>query len=375
VLNGGRRAYFPVFYRLARFFHYPATGNGQGKEAIMDSKLRVTGRLVAVLAILGLVASCGPGYIEGGYGRVYLELNAAGTGSGIADGVLEAWAMIDEVSVHMAGGGGWKVLSDTPVNVDLLRLPDHAADLGFGLIPSGKVTGIRLHVQVGSQSYVVEEGGSIVPMDIPSGMKSGILVKGKWNIGPCTENVIGLTSSDHHNAIHVHPDGQSTRYIFRPVIFAGEMLTEEGECEDPGDDNPGNGPGDRPGDDPELGGGDDGDDGQECIPGDDAFPCPGGSTGHDDSGDDGSGDGSDVGTDDGTGVGTGDGTGDGVGGDDGSGDDGEGGFVDPNDGWNVNPGDMPGVGDGTDDGSGDDGSGGGSDDLPCDPAVDDTCRP
>jgi hypothetical protein len=346
----------------------------------MKSKLS----LIAILAVLGMLVACGPGYIEGGYGRVYLELNADGPRcgdggcSGIADGVLEAWAMIDEVSIHIAGGGRWQVLSDTPVNVDLLRLPDHAADLGFGLIPAGRVTGIRLHVQVGSESYVVEEGGSIAPMEIPSGMKSGILVKGKWDIGPCTENVIGLTSSDHHNAIHVHPVGQENLYIFRPVIFAGEMITEEGECEEPGEEQ-GGGPGGGSGDDPGLGGGDDG---QECIPGDDAFPCPGGTTGHDsgdDGDDDGSGGGSDVGTGDGSDVGTGDGTGDGVGGgDDGSGGGGEGGFVDPDDGWNVNPDDMPGAGagDGTgDDGSGDDGSGDDSGDLPCDPALDDTCRP
>ena len=38
----------------------------------MKSKLCLMGKVVAVLAIMGLVASCGPGYIEGGYGRVYL---------------------------------------------------------------------------------------------------------------------------------------------------------------------------------------------------------------------------------------------------------------------------------------------------------------
>ena len=202
----------------------------------MGSRISLLGKLVAGLAIFGLVAACGPGTIESGYGRIYLELNADGPKcgdqgcSGIADGVLEAWANIDEVSVHLARGGGWIVISETPVKVDLLRLPEHAADLGFAQIPSGKVTQIRLHVAVGSQSYVVEEGGSVVPMTVPSGMESGIKILGKFNVGPCTENVVSLTISDHHSAIHVHPDGQLTRYIFRPVIKLGEVVTEEGSC-------------------------------------------------------------------------------------------------------------------------------------------------
>ncbi len=338
----------------------------------MESKLRLFGRLVAVVAIFGLVAACGPGTIDPGYGRVYLELNADGSKcgdggcSGVAEGVLEARAQIDEVSVRVRGRR--VVLSDTSVNVDLLRLPDHAAELGIGLIPAGKINQIRLHVAEGSQSYVVEEGGSIVPMIVPSGMKSGIIVKGKWRIGACTENVITLTISDHHNAIHVHPDGQLRRYIFRPVIFAGDLITEEGECEDPGDNGGGdNGDNGDNGDD-----GDDGDDGreQECIPGDDAFPCPS-STGHEDG--DGTGDSSGT---DGAGDGSGDVSGDSSGSDgsgDGSGSDGTG------DGSGSDGTDDGSGSDGTDDGSGsdgsDDGSGDGSGDGTCDPALDDTCRP
>jgi hypothetical protein len=55
----------------------------------------------------------------------------------------------------------------------------------------------------------------------------------------------------------------------------------------------------------------------------------------------------DIAGDDGTGGGDDPGGGGGGGGD----------FVNPEDGWNVDPGDIPGGGE------------------PCDPAVDDTCRP
>lgn len=201
----------------------------------------------------GLEAPTAPGYA-----RVAVGLTASaqggpssnrgnGGGKGSVRDLSEIIVEVDRVTAH-AAGGGWVTVSETPVTVDILRLSEFAVELGFGDLPAGKVTQIRLHVIDGSAPYVtLSATGEQVPLKVPSGMQSGLKIKGPWDLEACTLTSITV-DVDLKKSIHVHPRGHEDLWILRPVIRAGSATSDVGCEEDP--ENPGDNPGDNPGTNP-----------------------------------------------------------------------------------------------------------------------------
>jgi hypothetical protein len=141
----------------------------------------------------------------------------------------EAIVTIDRVTVH-SSSVGWVTLRDSiNVAVDVLRLGDHAAELGFADLPTGRINQIRLHVDGASPPYVTTADGERVPLKVPSGEQSGLKVKGNWELDDCAETTIDL-QLDGKKAIWIHPTGHGDLYILRPTIKAGSSVIP-GECD------------------------------------------------------------------------------------------------------------------------------------------------
>lgn len=257
----------------------------------------------------GTAPSQGPA-LALGQGRLALEIaaespDADGRASGgkpaqVLAGLQEIIVDIDEVTAH-SSESGWVVLLREPRTVDILKLAESAVELGFADLPAGRINQIRLHVAEDSNPYVTLADGSAAPLDVPSGMQSGIKLKGSWNLEACQITRV-RARLDRRNSIHVVRTGHSDRHILRPVIFADGASYEDAVCGDgttppgegttpPGDElpdpgsespDPGSqtptppGEGTPSGDDPAAGGGEEGAPGGETEPGDDT---PTGSTG------------------------------------------------------------------------------------------------
>ncbi|MEW5853145.1 MAG: DUF4382 domain-containing protein [Myxococcota bacterium] len=179
-----------------------------------------------------------------------------GNGPHGVGGLQEIVVSVRKVVAH-AAGQGWVVLSEDPVTIDLLRLGDHTAELGFANMPQGKVTQIRLYVAEDPASYVLAEDGTQHPLKVPSGLQSGIKIKGPWNLNACDDAVVNL-DMDVKKSIHIHGRGADDTFILRPVIKLRDLnLGTQDDCSvppaDPLDPTPGDddqpGGTDQPGDD------------------------------------------------------------------------------------------------------------------------------
>jgi hypothetical protein len=201
-----------------------------------------------LFALIGL--GCSPagspdmsGPTAPGYARVALSLSSSSqmqtVGKGSVSDLSEMIVDVDRVTAHAPGG--WVGISDEEVTVDILRLGDYAVPLGFADLPAGKITQIRLHVLEDSAPFVtLAADGSEVPLKVPSGMQSGIKLKGPWDLEACTLTNITL-DLDRKKSIHVHPTGHEDLWILRPVIRIGGGSSDVG-CDDgmtpPGENEP-----------------------------------------------------------------------------------------------------------------------------------------
>jgi hypothetical protein len=284
---------------------------------------------------------------------------ATTNGSNVVNALQELNISVRGVAAH-AAGGGWQIVSEEAVVVDLLRLQDSAEALGFANLPEGKITQIRLYVANDDVSHAVDPDGVLVPVVVPSGFETGVKLKGPFDLGEC-EYGSAIAVLDLDKSIRIHGRGNHDDLVLRPTIHETDYAAVDAEfCEPTGDG--GDGPG---GDDDNDGGDGDGGDGEDG-PGDDDAECPpntegcGGGSGITEDGDDGA-TGDNDGANDGDGTGTGDADGDD--GDDGDGaNDGDGSLT--GDGTGGDTGD--GAGDGVDDGTptgGDDGTGTGDADA------------
>ena len=171
-----------------------------------------------------------------GVSRLSLSLRASGgtkAGSATRD-AREIIVEIDGVRVRNARGG-WTSISTEPVRVDLLRLREHAAELGVADLPPGRITEIRLHVREGSSPHVTTEDGHEAPLFVPSGEQSGIKIKCNIEVRECGDTALPL-DFDLDDSIKIHSTGHRDEYIMRPVIRPGAAEEDDLEGCEPDDD-------------------------------------------------------------------------------------------------------------------------------------------
>jgi hypothetical protein len=157
--------------------------------------------------------------------------NGASTNLSLAqapDPVTSVVVSVTKVRAHVESLG-WIVLSDVPVQVDLLALPAAGVDLGLARLPQGKkVTQIRLLVAA-TGNYVVA-GGVPAALTVPSGIETGIKIPGPWEIAPCNETALTL-EFDGKKSVWYHPTGGVSPWILRPVIHVKRVRYEQTSCE------------------------------------------------------------------------------------------------------------------------------------------------
>jgi hypothetical protein len=184
--------------------------------------------------LAGLVSAGAIAVLAGGCGAAKTSANQPPTGFGQfavrmvdappdkSSDVAEIWVSITEVTAH-ASPGGWTtiVAKDPPLPVNLLALQDSALDLGFANLPVGTVTQIRLYVSAEEgANYIVRLSDLTkkhVPLKVPSGVQSGIKIKGPWDIVECNQTAVTI-DFDGKKSIWYHPTGQDDEWILRPVI-------------------------------------------------------------------------------------------------------------------------------------------------------------
>lgn len=296
---------------------------------------RGTGSVRAGLSV-GIQAAGGQGGGGGG----------GGNGGNLVSQMDQIVVSVAAVAAH-AAGGGWVSVSEAPAIVDLLRLQDHADELGFANLPEGKITQIRLYVADDGLSHTVDKDGVTRLLTIPSGLQTGVKLKGPFDLGAC-ERGTAIAILDLEKSILVHGRGNHEDLILRPTIHRTDYAAVPADVCEPGGDDPGEIPPGGESGSPGDTGTPDGEcppDTEGCTPG-----VPGDISGGDTGGDTGTGD---------TGTGTGGETGTG-GGDTGTGDTGTGGDVGTGSGdtgtgtGDTTGGDTTG-GDGTGTGTGDTG--------------------
>ena len=195
--------------------------------------------LILAVAVSACAGSEDPG---ADVGRISASLSATGAqGMGTQLGVREIIVTIDKVTAH-SNTAGWVNLSSSEVRVDILKLADSAVALGFQNVPAGRVSQLRLYVKEGGEQYVTRNDGTRIDLKVPSGLQSGIKLKGLFDVDGCQASNVPL-ALDGKRSIWVHPTGGEDLWILRPVIRTGKIEASGMACLPP----PGGGGGDIPG--------------------------------------------------------------------------------------------------------------------------------
>jgi len=294
--------------------------------------------LAAVVFGIGCAPELGagePGSLQAGLAvSLQAEKGGGGQGGNIVGNQEQINVSVAAVAAH-AAGGKWVTVSESPALVDLLRLQDHAKELGFANLPEGRITQIRLYVADDGASNTLDKDGVTYPLTIPSGLQTGVKLKGPFELGAC-EYGQAVAILDLEKSILVHERGGHEDLILRPTIHKTDYEAVPADICDPVGENPGD----------------------EGTPGDDGTPGGDDGTPGGDDGTPGGDDGGDAGCPEGTELCGGTGSDDPTGTDDPSGDLPGDGTVDPGDGGDgVGDDTGTGTGDGTG-GDGTDGTGG-----------------
>jgi len=210
-------------------------------------------RRLSIVTLLVCACAGGADDAASGLGRVQASLTAApgSQGMGRQLGVREIIVTVDKVTAH-SNTAGWVALSPGDVRVDILKLADSAAALGFQNLPAGKVTQLRLYVKEGAERYVTRDDGTRVDLKVPSGIESGIKLHGMFDVAGCQLTNVPL-QLDGKKSIWVHPTGGEDLWILRPVIRTGHIDATGMPCVPPTPGGSGGGPGSGTGGGPGTG--------------------------------------------------------------------------------------------------------------------------
>ncbi|MCI0571427.1 MAG: DUF4382 domain-containing protein [Myxococcaceae bacterium] len=196
------------------------------------SKL-VPSAVVLLGALVGLAMGCGSTRQDAaaGRGRLAVALTDAP-----APEVKEIWVTIDKVTAHSEQEGWVTVKENMGLTLDLLKLKDSTLELGVADLDAGAVSEVRLHLLAGGTHSITTLDGTQHELTVPSGLQSGIKVKGPFNIAAC-ETTHVLLDFDAERSIFAHPTGAET-WILRPVIHMKKTESESTGCTDDGDVTP-----------------------------------------------------------------------------------------------------------------------------------------
>lgn len=190
--------------------------------------MKISRLVLAACGAMLAVWACSPSYDGGeptnGGSRLQVDLVDAPNTA-----VKEIWVTISKVTAHSAQAGWVTLFTGPSVKVDLLKLQSSVMQLGWANMPAGKVTQVRLYVEAGSTNEVVLPDGSHVPLKVPSGVQSGIKIKGPFDLSGCQTTHLTL-DFDGKKSIWVHPTGHADEWILRPVIHAKKISKTGTEC-------------------------------------------------------------------------------------------------------------------------------------------------
>lgn len=189
-------------------------------------------RLSCCIGALALFVACSPSAPQ----DTRLSPGRAGFALELVDApnpqVREINVTIARVTAHSTTDGWVEIFNQGPVTVDLLTLKTRVMDLGFRNLPAGKITQIRLYLVEGGTQNVVLPGGEVVPLKVPSGVQSGIKIKGPFELSSCDVTTVTL-DFDGHKSIWYHPTGNGGDWILRPVIRTKRVRSASTPCDGP----------------------------------------------------------------------------------------------------------------------------------------------
>ena len=179
-------------------------------------------------------ATPGPGSTTPG-----ASLPAAGVAGKLAVSLVDAPSRrVGGITVNLAAvrahsaESGWLDVAhfQPPLSIDLLALLDGAVSLGITSVPQGTITQLRLVLAPEVNHVLVD--GSEVPLEVPSGIESGIKIMGPWPISSCSTTAVTL-DFDGQESIWYHPTGHGEEWILRPVIRTRKVEQAPTACEPP----------------------------------------------------------------------------------------------------------------------------------------------
>ena len=199
----------------------------------------MTTRLLLLAVAVSACAGGGDGSDVGRVQASLLSSSGAPMSLGAQLGVKEVVVTIEKVTAH-SSTAGWVQISSNEVKVDVLKLADYAQPLGFQNVPAGKITQLRLYVKEGGDQYVIRTDGQRVDLKVPSGIQSGIKIKGMFDVNGCELSSVPLQLDAKHS-IWVHDTGREDLWILRPVIRTGKVDATSMPCDPTGGTGGGDG--------------------------------------------------------------------------------------------------------------------------------------
>lgn len=137
---------------------------------------------------------------------------------------------IERVEIHTSSSAdntGWLVLGEPKKTVDLLSLRNGVVET---LVPGASVGAgqyQQLRLILGTPNEVVLADDSVQPLEVPSGLNTGIKVPLSFEAAPGTTKDLFL-DFDGARSIQVHTTGAKDRYILRPVVRAVDRVVSGG---------------------------------------------------------------------------------------------------------------------------------------------------
>jgi hypothetical protein len=181
-----------------------------------------------ILIFVALVAACGGG---GGDGTVVATQPAGSLRLALRDtatcGYDHVYVTVEKVRIYRddTDGGAAEVILSPPRRIDLATLTKGVLEeLGTSLLPAGHYAQLQLVLAPNSgtgddsmANAVQPTGGSLVPLETPSALQSGLKIDADFDVAPGQTADLVL---DFNACLSVVKAGNSGNYLLKPVMTA-----------------------------------------------------------------------------------------------------------------------------------------------------------